>query len=451
MDQIKNALAWVKKYHFWVLLLVVLGLSTAAWFSASSSLASQFESNKSKIDKEFSAQQGLKNKPFKPNENINEKQAEEKDKQADETLAIWEKLYQRQTASALKWPEELGNSFLRYMQTREFGQTIRTDKRDDYLNYIKQTFPNLVKIIDAELLEEDGRAGGRRRPRMTDGLEMGGDTTEAEPTHMVDWLDQGLVQKKLAFAGRPSSLQIWVTQEDLWVYETLLRAIARTNEATGARRQNRTAIRTIYELQVGQDAAKNNSSSGRIYVPQNTGGSGFAGGGGGEYGGGGGEYGGGGGEYGGGGGEYGGGGDFGGGGEYGGGGGEAGDGTLLAGRYLDGTGQPILEVPEGSFDFGVEYKRLPIRMQLEMDERWLPALITELANAPLQVEVEQVRINPEGAASGGGRRRSSSNRGGGELEVFEQNPNIGTVIVQGNIYVFNKPDQEMLRGAEEEY
>ena len=52
--------------------------------------------------------------------------------------------------------------------------------------------------------------------------------------------------------------------------------------------------------------------------------------------------------------------------------------------------------------FGTEYKRLPVRMELVMDVRWLPHLIAECADAPLQVEVKEVRINP--SESGVGRR-----------------------------------------------
>ena len=39
-------------------------------------------------------------------------------------------------------------------------------------------------------------------------------------------LDQANLRQQLEFADVPTSRQIWVIQEDLWVYETLLRAIA---------------------------------------------------------------------------------------------------------------------------------------------------------------------------------------------------------------------------------
>ncbi len=113
---------------------------------------------------------------------------------------------------------------------------------------------------------------------------------------------------------------------------------------------------------------------------------------------------------------------------------------LMAGRYVDEAGEPIMEVTE-DYKFGTEYKRLPVKMVLEMDQRHLPSLIVELANAPLQVEVEQVRVNPSDA--GGGRRRGG--RGGNDsVESFDREPTVGTVVLQGVVYIFNQPDEEVL-------
>jgi hypothetical protein len=79
-----------------------------------------------------------------------------------------------------------------------------------------------------------------------------------------------------------------------------------------------------------------------------------------------------------------------------------------------------------------------------MDGRWLPQLIAECANAPLQVEVQEVRINPGdggGAMGGGGRggySRSSPSLEG-EVMTPEAEPNIKTVVLQGVVYIFNPP------------
>ena len=44
---------------------------------------------------------------------------------------------------------------------------------------------------------------------------------------------------------------------------------------------------------------------------------------------------------------------------------------------------------------GTEFRRLPIRMVLMMDERWLPKVLVECANSPLPIEVQRLRINRE--------------------------------------------------------
>ena len=160
---------------------------------------------------------------------------------------------------------------------------------------------------------------------------------------------------------------------------------------------------------------------------------------------------------------------------------------LLSFRYLDAQGKPL---PFGSAGaapagpeaaappaaepaapgqpldltiFGQEYKRLPVRMALRMDQRWLPRLIAECASEPLQVEVQEVRINPsEGIGSaagggpggpGGGYRMGEGGPGGGgnvfpeELpsQPFPTQPEMVNVIIQGTIYIFNKPNPAILQ------
>jgi hypothetical protein len=111
--------------------------------------------------------------------------------------------------------------------------------------------------------------------------------------------------------------------------------------------------------------------------------------------------------------------------------------------------------------FGKEYKRLPIRMVLVMDQRQLPMLISECAIQPLQIEVQEVRINPAEIGGSAGEMGGMGPRGpmagsggmGGEmtmpdltgLQEFNPQPQIATVVVQGIIYIFNKPNTAILQ------
>ena len=61
-------------------------------------------------------------------------------------------------------------------------------------------------------------------------------------------------RRKIPFSQEPSARKVWVTQEDLWVYETLLKVIDDTNQERGATRPDNAAIRVIQTLEVGPAA-----------------------------------------------------------------------------------------------------------------------------------------------------------------------------------------------------
>jgi hypothetical protein len=359
----------------------------------------------------------------------------------------------------LKWPSNLSEEFRTYIEKLKFGDEIRRGLRAHYNNYIQNHFPALPKIVGALEVPEGGQSGmgdygrggssfnlqslmGDRSGRGRGGPEGGVEDAVEEPDFIVIWADQQLIRAELAPRTTPSAKRIWKTQEDLWVYEALLQIIANTNQAAHADRFSNAAVRVIQSLEVGRAAAQASRGTGRIDMLVSGATSGGSDprleGGGAAYGSG----------------ERGGGESMMSEGYYGGGerGGRGGvtvddDLELFNNRYVGADGAPIPDPGDGNpAAFGTEFKRLPVRMTLTMDARWLPQLIAECANAPLQVEVQEVRINPEGGGGsmGGGR----GGRGGGyemstSLEgqemVPEAEPNVKTVILQGIVYIFNPP------------
>jgi hypothetical protein len=95
-----------------------------------------------------------------------------------------------------------------------------------------------------------------------------------------------------------------------------------------------------------------------------------------------------------------------------------------AGRYVDNAYKPLtaeelrssLTTTDPEKAYLAVAKRMPVRMRVRMDQRYLSRLLIECANAPLTLEVRQVRINPSasGAATGGygGSGSSGSPYGG---------------------------------------
>ena len=484
MDQLRTALVWLKRHHFWVLCGLVAIIAFGSWAKASGKLSALFTQNQTAIKGEFVNVQGIRKEPFHPNEDVNAKQQAQTKQQAADVAKLWQQLYDRQREHVLEWPTELTKDFRDSVDKLQFGAEIRPDLRNHYQNYIENHFPTLPKQIDARAIDPGTVAGGpggaefgRGGPEAAGGATPGQDDND----YICLWSpsDQAVIRDELNFRDQPSSLKIWVTQENLWVYHTLLDVIAKTNKAANATRMSNAAVQEIGELSVGSRAAQG-SRKGHLMVkiasPAATGGPGMEGPG------------------------------AAGPGAPGPGGPEAGPGRaefspgggpnggamtpeqekafLLSNRYLGPDGKPIpfaggataapdptAPAPTGDpaaagapLDltvFGQEYKRLPVRMALRMNQQWLPRLITECASEPLQIEVQEVRVNPpEGIASTSGGGGPSGNYRGGEggpggntspfgdeapIQPFPTQPEMVNVIIQGTIFIFNKPNPAILQ------
>ncbi len=447
MDQVRNIAKIIWTQRFWVLTALGTIIGTVCWNIASSNLDTEFKKRQGAIDSAYSTVNSISNEAVHPNDDVNAGDMKQAKHQRDLVLKVWKDLYEHQRAEVLHWPESLGKGFVKRMQGRKFGdRQISSQVRDRYRNYIETRFDALLEIVQAEKLTERGRsrAGGEFGGEFGGGgIAATGEEVEEE-IFLVQWLDQTKLQQKLLFKSKPSAMQVWVTQEDLWVYETLLNVIANTNTARGASRPDNTAVRAIEILQVGSEASS--PTTGRVFIPKPV--AGAEGMGGGEFGGG--EFG----EYGGG--EYGdefgdefaGGGEYGdefGGGEFGeyGGSGMGGDAGLTVNRYLDAEGKPIEAATE---TFGTtEFRQLPIHMKLYMDQRWIPRVLIECANSALPIEVKQLRINASQSGTGfSGGRSGRTRRPSRGLKGIAPDANLAEVEIRGVVYIYNAPDTETL-------
>ena len=454
MDQLRKAWGWLQRQHFWVLTVVAILVALGCWWRGANALLAEYQSNRGKIESEFTAAGAVRSKPYHANADIQKAQSDQIANQQKSVHELWKQLYARQTAGVLKWPSNLSQEFRNYVEKLKFGDNIPPNLRSHYNNYIRDHFPELPKIVGA-LEAPEGQQGYNANsfdPRAMIGRgfqEGSGAQAMEEPDYLVIWADQQLVRDELNPGLTPTPKRIWKTQEDLWVYEALLQIIANTNKAAHADRFSNSAVRVIQSLEVGRTAAQASRGTGRIEMvataPTAGGETGAMAEGaiadpramesagaamGGEmvdrvYG-------------------------------EGGRGGTgmdlaANDAELFNNRYVGADGAPIADPGDGNpAAFGTEFKRLPVRMTLRMDQRWLPQLISECANAPLQVEVQEVRINPAdgGTATGGGgygERGGGYGLSGGQQEGVEMTPeaepNMKMVVLQGVVYIFNPPTE----------
>jgi len=453
MDQIRKILRVLWQQRFWVLCSVGTLVAVFCWWIASGDLDKAFSKNKDTIKGKFKAMDNLVTASVLPNDDVNNADQEQTRLLQESVLELWDELYQSQRQVVLFWPKDhLHAEFIEAIDKLHFGDPFPTSKavfmRNNYLNYIENRFDGLVEIIKARKVEgRGGRFGGRGMEGMGDegGFDMrassrgGRGTDDEDEDYLVEWLDQNDLRSQLNFPTQPTDLQIWVTQENLWVYETLLNVIANTNKQRGATRPDNAAVRIISALQVGRPAAQASRHPGSVMIPQAVGEEGGMGGRGmgmegmgmegmgREMGG-----------------------FEGGRGMEGMGMGGMGRGEMsvdvLANRYVDAEGIPIEGAePE---DLGIEFRRLPVRMVLKVDQKSIPQFLIECANAALPVEVKRLRINPDQSGSGF-QRASPGGRGGGmrgrtSADSAMDDTGFVEVEIQGVVYIYNEPNRERL-------
>ncbi|HMO87186.1 MAG TPA: hypothetical protein PKC18_19935, partial [Lacipirellulaceae bacterium] len=398
MDQVRTILRIIWQQRFWVLTGLGLLIAAICWKMAAGSLDKEFAANKSTIDGKFKAMSDLSGQQVWGNDEVNAREFQETSAIRDKVLEMWQTLYRAQRDNVLKWPKGLGEEFLQYVEGKRFRTPISDpDMRQIYRQYAKEAFPDLVAIVQAQKIPDGTMSAGGMAGEMGGGRfdgafgppgGMGVQQFDAmgnpieEEKYIVRWHDQVALRDQLDFRSLPTSLRVWLTQEDLWVYETLLHAIAKTNNEHGSTRYDNAAISDIYFLEVGRPAAMAFREPGLVSLPAAGMGAGgmemdrgmespprgyegdpmsSMGGMGAET--------------------------------------VDPDAGLMAFRYIGDDGQPITD-DTGAVDPSAQFRRLPVRMVLRMEQGAIPELLVQCANATLPVEVKRVRINSDKSEMG---------------------------------------------------
>ncbi len=124
-------------------------------------------------------------------------------------------------------------------------------------------------------------------------------------------------------------------------------------------------------------------------------------------------------------------------------------------RYVNENYEPIADLVTLNSSVTVA-KRIPVRMRLLIDQRYISRLLVECANSPLTFEVRQFRLNPRDDTLGEGRSfsRGAEMRGletGGGITGVKVLPDYQTfdriVELFGIVYIFNPVDDAILTGG----
>jgi hypothetical protein len=386
MEKLRVFLEHFKKYHFWVLCGLIVLISASVWFFATGAVADSFDKEKKKIDTAINTAKAISSKPEHPSEayikEIGTITSNSLQKQVDGAEG---RLYSEQWASnplPVVFPTEIQKAFEAAFQknwlsiqemvnlpANALDDLYRTRYRD---HVTAAVFPKLFELIERRTEVVPNPAAANNNPNQA-----------REMTGIVDW--EGADGKIKTFqsrfsAGVPSTLDVMMAQEELWVYEALLKVIRYTNNTGPDRTQypkpanekegqgNSTAIlawleknykkptshkmaaiKQILEMDIGRDAVQDWKSCERalINIPDAVAAptAGVS----------------------------------------------AGNpaAAALAGRYVDDKGHPLEDATQQPFP---EFRMMPINLKVVIEQKEIPRLLAECANSAMRIDIRGVRI-----------------------------------------------------------
>ena len=259
MNKLKPIFAMIKKYHVWVLCLAIIGTAVGGLFAASGGLGKTAKKTESEVKSLLSKANSLASKQNPPNQEFLDQIDEEIEAERARMRGIWKKIYERQQ-DKLPWPKDVGDDFWEKADEQAGRTRMETKQVEQFQDYASKVFDKLLGIVRAELdvvqVVEDDAAKGTKKPEKTTrrGVRSG---------YLVGWApeSQQLIRDPLVRwnsdrdFGSPSAKRAKDTQKQLWIYETMLNAIAATNQ--GATANYMAPVKRIRSLQVGIKTEKN--------------------------------------------------------------------------------------------------------------------------------------------------------------------------------------------------
>lgn len=260
----ENVIRYAKKYYFWPVCLIALGLALFIWSSSTGTLDKTFTSNESNYIQSKTSVDNIPTNP--PNEKAIKAVERKKITLMHNVYNAWELLYNKQNEHN-QWPEIIindrqvdfnadkisgeGAEQYRYRIVEEFKKMIET------LHPISERDKNGVSIDD-----EIGRVTANMdsaTAELANAVENSEEKTQTVSTkkELVVWAEkdiEDLIETHFSWQRIPTTLQIRVAQEDFWIFKNIIDAIKTLNE--GVDNRSAASLKEIRSLLIASDAVE---------------------------------------------------------------------------------------------------------------------------------------------------------------------------------------------------
>ncbi|MFM8537662.1 MAG: hypothetical protein ACKOES_06285, partial [Planctomycetaceae bacterium] len=274
------------KHHFWILAVLLPLILLPLLFAGSGAIGTQIDSRRQEIDGKLSQVKQVSGVNPHPNEEWSkaiEAQALTVSQEIDQE---WDRLWESQAALRV-WPQDLGGDFLKAIARLRTNDSLPRPLLQRYQTTVPRVVTKLPERMGVPAVPFDaGRAGPGAAgspmadPRMAFGAGAppggvpipGSDPAAATPfiPSKLTWnpADQARIFQSFVWTAVPSTRQVLMAQEQLWVYGLFCDIFREfVKDATGP---HDSPVAMVDEIAIGQDAAEPGPGGmleGRVVLP----------------------------------------------------------------------------------------------------------------------------------------------------------------------------------------
>jgi hypothetical protein len=253
MSKMQDIQDWLRKYLFWCLCGLIAIFSVTSWWLGVRTLNTKSKENLTKIQSNFDSATKITEVVvpgnIHPNDVVNKQLSDLTLRTRKTVLESWQGLYNRQKEKIFKWPVLLDKEFLDWINSNPADAEIPPDQLVEYQNKVLKELERIVtKVAYADWPDAvaaaaaAGTATGSPLSGFNRGTaEMptggaGGLTGPGVPGESEKLLwnpaDITTYKNRYKWVQRPSSTEVRLAQEDLWILEQLCSVIAKVNGTT---------------------------------------------------------------------------------------------------------------------------------------------------------------------------------------------------------------------------
>lgn len=272
-ENVRQTLAVVVKYHFWILALLVPLIALPVLFMGTGDLSARIARSRQQIDGKLSQARGVQGVSPHPNAAWAKVIQDDAAAITAETQAEWQQFWDSQR-DLRRWPEELGaEDFLPAVESLKPGGVLPRPMLVRYQRLATRLVRELPRRLGAaDEMEADEKAPGK-------GAGGGGASAPAPAAragaagNALVWSaeDQRKIYASFDWPEPPTTTQVLLAQEELWVYGSLCDLLGGFNRQQRGKETAGPPIAAVNRLVIGYRATETEGAGrdgSRIFLPK---------------------------------------------------------------------------------------------------------------------------------------------------------------------------------------